>query len=104
MSATRRILDEGFSADNLERISAQCYDDDELATFPVAVVVLAHVAGAVASDLSERAVLTEEFDGVKQLIEPPLQALLDAVSSGNSDQVATSVSALSEAFLTWRRS
>ncbi len=60
MPSTRPILDGGFSADTLERISTQCYDDDESAAFPVAVVVLAHVTGSIANDLRDRPVDTDE--------------------------------------------
>ena len=104
MPSTRLILDEGFSADTLERISTQCYDDDELATFPVAVVVLAHITGSIANHLSNRPVHTDEFETVKALIEPPVRSLLEAVSVGRRDDVAERVSTLSDAFLAWRES
>ena len=104
MPSTRRILDAGFSADTLERISTQCFDDDELATFPVAVVVLAHVTGSIANDLSDRPVPTDEFETVRALIEPPVRSLLEAVSAGRRDDVAERVSTLSDAFLAWRES
>lgn len=91
-----------ISQRELETIASTSYEN--LATHPVASLVVAHVCGAIAEVWNGQPITTAEASKTEAIIEAPLRSALAACEGAESRAVTTAIEVLARAFLEWRRS
>jgi hypothetical protein len=93
------LVARGFSEDDLDELARSVTRCDEAKNFPVAAVLIAHVANAVACDWTGRPVPKHEAEEVQAVLREPLRSLLEALDRGVEGDVAQKAKALATAYL-----